>query len=132
MKYYCDTNFILRYLLGDDVEMLAKTTQYFNQVQTGEITLIIEQTVFTETIFVLSKFYEVPRKKISEILSNLLSYKGIHNEDIQSLLTALELFEKSNLHIVDCLLIAKSKTSHRFVLSFDEQLNDTMSKVTDS
>jgi predicted nucleic-acid-binding protein len=118
--------------LGDDVEMLAKTTEYFNQAQTGEITLIIEQTVFTETIFVLLSFYRVPREKISEILSNLFSYKGIYNDDIEALLVALELFAKSNFHIVDCLLIAKSKTTSLSILSFDRQLNNVLDQDTDS
>lgn len=128
MKYYCDTNFILRYLLGDNEEMLVKTIEYFNKAQNGEITLIIEQTVFTETIFVLSSFYKVPREKIAEILSNLLSYKGIYNEDAKTLLISLELFAKKNIHIVDCLLIAKSKITGLRVLSFDQEFNNTFNE----
>lgn len=128
MKYYCDTNFILRYLLGDNEEMLVKTTDYFDKAQSGEITLIIEQTVFTETIFVLSSFYKVPKEKITEILSNLLSYKGVYNEDASALMASLELFAKKNIHIVDCLLIAKSQATGLSVLSFDKELNGTFNE----
>ncbi|MEL6539397.1 MAG: hypothetical protein AAFP93_01310 [Bacteroidota bacterium] len=54
MKYICDTNFILRYLLGDNPVMLDKAQVMFEQAKFGQITLIIEQAVFTEVIFVLS------------------------------------------------------------------------------
>jgi len=127
MKYYCDTNFVLRYLLGDNEEMLIKATEYFNKAQNGEIVMVIEQTIFTEVIFVLSSFYKVPRGKIAEILSHLLSYKGVQNEDIETLLIALELYAKENIHIVDCLLIAKSKATGLAILSFDKKLNKTSS-----
>lgn len=122
MKYYCDTNFVLRYLLGDNKEMLLKTKEVFEQVQTGKISLILEQTVFTEIIFVLSSFYKIPKNKISEILSELLAYKGIICEDKKSLLLALDLYYKENLHIVDCLLIAKAGIDNLDILSFDQKL----------
>ena len=98
MKYYCDTNFVVRYLLGDNHEMLSKTKMIFEQVQTGKISLILEQTVFTEIVFVLSSFYKVPKGKISKILSELLAYKGIICEDKESFLLALDLYNKQNLN----------------------------------
>ncbi|CAK6506690.1 hypothetical protein [Rickettsia helvetica] len=42
MKYICDTNFIVRYLLADDKNMFNKTKEIFEQVKTGQIILIIE------------------------------------------------------------------------------------------
>jgi len=128
MKYYCDTNFVVRYLLGDNKEMLLKTKEVFEQVQTGKILLIFEQTVFTEIVFVLSSFYKVPKNKIFEILSELLAYKGIVCEDKESLLLALELYHKQNLHIVDCLLIAKAEMTGLDILSFDQKLINVSNK----
>ncbi|MCU0322614.1 MAG: PIN domain-containing protein, partial [Chitinophagaceae bacterium] len=122
MKYYCDTNFVIRYLLGDNQEMLLKTRKIFEQVQTGKIFLILEQTVFTEIVFILSSFYKVPRNKICEVLSELLAYKGIICEDKDSLLLALSLYHKQNLHIVDCVLIAKAEQNGLDILSFDQKL----------
>ena len=56
MKYICDTNFIIRYLLADNQEMFTKTKEIFDKAKIGQVTLIIEQTVFTEVVFVLSSF----------------------------------------------------------------------------
>jgi predicted nucleic-acid-binding protein len=122
MKYICDTNFILRYLLADNHEMFAKAKVIFDQAKIGQVTLIIEQTVFTEVIFVLSSFYGVPKDKIAQILSDLLTYKGMSSEkEVFSL--ALDYYSKYNMHVVDCLLLAKNKLTNIPVLSFDQQLN---------
>ena len=128
MKYICDTNFIIRYLLADNHEMFTKTKELFDQAKIGAITLIIEQTVFTEVIFVLSSFYKVPKDKMVETLSELLAYKGIDSEK-EVLLPALDYYLKQNMHIVDCILIAKSKFSNCPILSFDQTLNNNLVKV---
>jgi len=129
MKYICDTNFIIRYLLADNQELFLKTKELFDKAKTGQATLIIEQAVFTEVVFVLSSFYKVPRNKISQTLSDLLAYKGIDSEK-EVLLPELEYYQKQNMHIVDCLLLAKSKFSSCPILTFDQALNKHLEKET--
>ena len=107
--------------------MFAKTREVFKQVQNGKTSLILEQTVFTEIIFVLSSFYKAPKNEIYKVLSELLAYKGIICEDKESLLAALELYNKEALHIVDCVLIARSKALKTPILSFDQKLLDVTS-----
>jgi len=123
MKYICDTNFILRYLLADDPAMFAKAQEVFNQARSGQITLIIEQTVFTEVVFVLSSFYKVPKDKIIQTLAELLAYKGINGEK-EVLSLALDYYRRYAIHVVDCLLLAKAKLTCTPVLTFDKKLND--------
>ena len=40
MTYFCDTNFILRYLLRGNLAMLAKTKKVFEQAKAGQLTLL--------------------------------------------------------------------------------------------
>lgn len=122
MTYLCDTNFILRYLLGDNPAMLAKTREVFEQAKSGQIKLLIEQTVFTEVVFVLSSFYKVPKDKIVQILTALLAYKGLSGEK-EVLALALAYYRKHQLHIVDCLLLAKAKLTQHPILTFDQKLD---------
>lgn len=122
MKYYCDTNYIIRYLIGDNGELFKKAKELFDQAQISKISLIIEQTVFTEVVFVLSSFYKVPKDKIVNVLSELLVYKGIVCEDKEALLLALDIYAKHNLHIVDSILAAKAKMHNLPLLSFDSKL----------
>lgn len=123
MTYLCDTNFILRYLLGDNPAMLAKTKKVFEEAKAGQLTLLIEQTVFTEVVFVLSSFYKVPKDKIAQTLTALLAYKGLSGEK-KVLTLALAYYRKHKLHIVDCLLLAKAKLTPLPLLTFDQKLDE--------
>lgn len=122
MKYYCDTNFIIRYLIADNDLMFEESKEIFNQAKNGKLTLIIEQAVFTEVVFVLSSFYKVPKTKIYETLSELLIYKGIEVSSKECLILALNLYAVHNLHIVDCIIIANAKFNNIDIKSFDQKL----------
>jgi predicted nucleic-acid-binding protein len=125
MKYICDTNFIVGYLAQNDQDITKSTKEIFNKTKTGELTLILEQTVFTEIIFVLSTFYKTPRDKIVFVMSELISYKGM-DCDKNLFLLALKYYEMHNIHIVDCLLIAQSKITNIPVLTFDKKLDSLL------
>ena len=127
MQYICDTNFIVRYLVTDNQEMFAKANEIFDQVKIGKITLIIEQAVFMEVVFVLTSVYLVPKTQIVETLSELMTYKGVIS-DKELLLRSLDFYRDYNLHIVDCLLMAKAVVGNTPILSFDQKLNNTIKK----
>ncbi len=130
-KYIADTNFILRYLLADDVDSYKQTKIIFEQARIGKCQVEIEQSVFAEVIFVLSSFYKVPRSEIVRILKSLLSYKGIKiDSDIYSV--ALDIYLENNIHIVDSIIAVKVLSSGDELLTFDKKLQNIISKKLNS
>lgn len=127
--YLCDTNVIVRYLLGETTEPAKIAIELLDQTASGQVKVIMMEAVFVETIFVLSKVYKVPRLELSQTMSNLLQYRGIINEAKSIWLLALELYRTSNLHIVDCLLITKAKQSEIQLVTFDKQLEKMASSL---
>ncbi len=117
-----DTNFIIRYLINDQPAHYKIARDFFDLVKLGKIKAVLEQTVFTETVFVLTKIYEIPRDKISNALIGLLEYKGVYNNEKEVLLESLAIYTKTNLHIVDCIIIAKAKLHALEIQSFDQEL----------
>jgi predicted nucleic-acid-binding protein len=116
-----DTNLIIRYLIADDKKLFEQATAIFNQVQDGTKKLAIEAFVTTEVIYVLSSFYKVPKEEIKNTLLNLISYRGIII-DKELTIKALDIYSSTNLHIVDCLLAAKSLISNQDIATFDKEL----------
>ena len=57
MKYICDTNFIIRYLIEDYQEMFLKTKEIFEKTKNGENILIIEQTYLDLEILLRVRAY---------------------------------------------------------------------------
>ncbi|MEY3197453.1 MAG: hypothetical protein RLZZ59_824 [Pseudomonadota bacterium] len=126
-KYIADTNFILRYLLADEPTSYKKAKAIFEEAREGECRIEVEQSVFTEVIFVLSSFYQVPKTEIVRILKSLLSYKGIvMDSDIY--FGALDIYLENNIHIVDSILTSKTLSSGNKLLTFDKKLQNIVSK----
>ncbi len=118
-----DTNTILRYLLGDEPRLYEKAAKVFEKVRTGDETVVILESVLVEGIYVLTKFYKIPKKEASSKLQELLHYRGVANDDRDELIEALITFaEKSSLDIVDCILRAMARKSNMPLFTFDEAL----------
>lgn len=117
-----DTNTILRYLLRDREDLYLKTAAFFEDVLIGKETAIILESVLVECVYVLTKFYKVPRAETADILMRLLGYKGIINDDIRELSESLAMFAGSTLDIVDCLLFIKARNYNLSLFTFDKKL----------
>ena len=104
-----DTNAILRYLLKDVPDLYAKAEGFFARVRTGEQAVEITEGVLAEAVYVLLKYYRVPKEKTVETLSAFLLYKGIARKSRSEYLEALRLFGRTGLDFVDCLLAARAK-----------------------
>ena len=75
--------------------------------------------VVVECVYVMEKFYEIPKNEIVDKLSRILNIKGIINPAKSVVLDALIKFENSSADIVDCMLAAKSSPQH-VIVSFDK------------
>ncbi len=123
-KYIVDTNFIVRYLLADNKDHYTQAKAVFDQVRDGKAQVKLEQVVFVEVIFVLSSFYDIPKEKIIDTMHSFLSYKGLDTEKYL-LGMALDIYRNHNIHIVDSIIVARSKLDNTpvTVLTFDKKLD---------
>lgn len=124
MNYYyiLDTNYVVRYLIDSHANQHAETEAFFNKLQKGEIKASLESEVFAEIVFVLSSYYEVNRNDIYEALSSIILYKGFTTNNKDIYLKALDIYTASNLHILDCLIAAKSILYDLPLQTFDKKL----------
>jgi predicted nucleic-acid-binding protein len=123
MVYLLDTNIIIRFLVGDNKEHLAKSTEYFEQIELGSMEVEILSDVLMEAFFVLTKFYKLPKIEVISDLKTILSFEGVVNKDKVILFEALSIIENKNIDFVDALICAKCKFQNYEKLSFDKDLN---------
>jgi predicted nucleic-acid-binding protein len=119
--YLIDTNVVLRYLLGDHPEFSPKAEAFMLDVSKGVKKVEILDVVIVEAIYVMEKYYEIPKTEIVEKLSGILNFSGIVNPDRSEILEALLKYENSNIDIVDCILAARS-SAEKIVVSFDRDM----------
>ena len=117
--YLIDTNVILRYLLADHEKFSPKAKAFMVKVCQEKTRAEIPAVVIVECVYVMEKFYRIPRLEIADTLGRTLNFSGIVNPDKSEILEALIKYEASNADIVDCLLAASSAPD-RVVVSFDK------------
>ena len=117
--YLIDTNVILRYLLDDHEKFGPKAKAFMVKVSQEKTKAEIPAVVIAECVYVMEKFYRIPKLEIAATLSRILNFSGIVNPDKSEILSALIKYEASTADIVDCLLAASSAPG-RVVVSFDK------------
>ena len=116
-----DANVILRYLLRDNEKFYKEAEALFNDAFLGKKKILIMHSVIAEVVYVLLKLYKVSKKKIAEVLTELMKIKGIKVQDKEILFRAFKIFDNKNLDFVDCILCAYSEKYQ--IVSFDKKLN---------
>jgi predicted nucleic-acid-binding protein len=117
-----DTNAIIRYLVRDVAEQFAEIEPWFERVRTGKEKALLLESVLVESIYILTKYYKVPKSETAESLSGLLHYKGLVNDDKDLLDAALTLFAESGLDPVNCLVLARARRDDLHIVTFDKAL----------
>ena len=117
-----DTNVVLRYLLRDNEEMYRQASMFLEQVRLGQRRALLLEGVVMECVYVLTKFYKVPRDEAVDKLQGILRYKGIRNADRDDLITALDVFGQKSIDFVDCILQTRAKSTDAEVFSFDKDV----------
>ncbi|MHB8791505.1 MAG: PIN domain-containing protein [Desulfobulbaceae bacterium] len=126
-----DTNAILRYLLKDNPVQFKQASEYFESVRSGKEKALLLESVLVECVYVLTKFYKVPKEEATGSLAALLRYKGFVNSDKDIFLEALALFTQENVDLVDCVLIATAGRNNIPMFTFDKKLNKLFTRMSE-
>ncbi len=119
-----DTNVIVRFLVGDHEEHLKQSIVYFKAIEKGELEVEILESVLMEALFVLTKFYKLPRQEIVSDLKAILNLDGVVNQNKLILFEALTLHDIKNIDFVDALICSKSKLEGYGKISFDRDVTE--------
>ena len=119
--YLVDTNVLLRYLIGDNVQNAEKALALMERVESGSEEVEICSVIVAEMIWTLEKFYEVPRKDIAQKLLAIFSFKGVKGPEKPSIIDALQTYASTKIDFVDCYLAAKGNGQNMPVYTFDKK-----------
>lgn len=123
-RAYVDTNVILRFLTGDPPDLAAQARSLFDAVERGEVTLVVDEIVVAEVVWVLHSFYGYPPREIARVVRELLSHEGLQAEDKSGLLTALSLFAEKGVDFADALVaVHMGRQGIQKIFSFDRHFD---------
>jgi predicted nucleic-acid-binding protein len=123
-RAFVDANVILRFLTGDPPDMAAQARALLAVVDAGELTLILDEIVIAEMVWVLESFYGYSHAAIAHVLRELLSHEGLEADNKPGLLAALSLYVGKNVDFADALLAIRMQQSGiSEVFSFDRHFD---------
>ena len=86
--------------------------------------------MLAESVYVLESFYEVERERIADLMRAAIALPAINTIDSESLLRALEIYERDRLDFAEAYLVAQAEASGvAEILSFDRSI-DRVESVT--
>ena len=117
---------IIRHLTGDPPALARRATA---ALATGE-RLLLADLVLAECVYVLESFYQVERERIAELMRAAIALPTIEAVDPDSLLRALEVYERDRIDFAEAYLVAQAEaTGVTEILSFDRSI-DRIESVT--
>ena len=123
MIYLIDTNIIIRYLIQDNKEHFAKSQKIFKQIERMDMHVEILDGVIMECLYVLIKFYKLPKNEVIDDMRTILYLDGIVNNNKHILLESLTIYKEKNIDFIDCQLCAKRQLENYEIIRFDSDLS---------
>ena len=115
-----DTNYIIRYLVNDNIEM----ADIAEEILTSK-NVFISNEILAEVVYVLFGVYKISKIDISNQILELIDFDNISVSNMKVAKQTFELFKTKNLDFVDCLLCAYSNLDE--IVTFDKKLNKCIS-----
>ena len=111
---YLDTNYLLRYILDDIPEQSEMAVE---AIRAGASTYA---EVIPEVVYVLDKVYKIERNEVASAIANML--EDVHVDHADVILGALELYARTGLDYVNCLMLSGFQEEGNDFVSFDKKL----------
>lgn len=120
-----DTNVIIRFLIWDSNDVLfERSVEIMNKIENEEIYVYLLESVVVECIYVLVKFYKIPKNDVINDLKQILYLNNVINENKNTLIEGLNIYSLNNIDFVDCLIEANAILQWYEIITFDKKINN--------
>jgi predicted nucleic-acid-binding protein len=130
--YIIDTNYFVRAIVADNLEMATKARNVFKKIANQEIQVLVNLSVIFEVVYVLNKVYKYERIDIYNELMPLINLNNLVTKDKITAIQTLKLFSECSLDIVDCYLIIQAKNQDLQLLTFDKKCLSKLEQIRKS
>ncbi len=119
-----DANVIVRYVVGDDRTLFARSAAILQAIERGEMVVVCDPVQLAEVVWVLSSYYKLSNTEISEALLAIVQADGFLMGDKPRYVLALRLFGDTVKHFGHaCACAAALDECKGRLYSFDRKLS---------
>lgn len=126
-KVFFDTNFLLRFYLGDVPSQALKAKRMIEAAIKGSLLLITDLIVICEMVWVMDSFYQLTKEEVCEKITNLYETPGISIINGEILPDALTTYVKQNIDFTDAIVgVTATRAGIEYMASFDKKHMDRL------
>jgi predicted nucleic-acid-binding protein len=117
-----DTNVLVRWLVEDDTEQVARVRRIFNTaIQRGDV-LFVPSTVALELEWVLRSRYQLDKTRVLQVFNALLETQELEFQAESAIEQALHLYRSGTAEFADCLHAGLCAAANQLpMLTFDKK-----------
>jgi predicted nucleic-acid-binding protein len=117
-----DTNVLVRWLVEDDDDQMARVQRLFESARATQATLFVPSTVMLELEWVLRSRYRFDKAAVLQAFNALLETQELEFHTEAALERALHLYRQGPAEFADCLHAGLCGAADRIpLLTFDEK-----------
>jgi uncharacterized protein len=98
---FIDTSVLLRYFTRDDEQKAQQVLNLLLRVERGEEKVTTSPLVIFETVLTLQSFYQVPRPRIKDLVTSIISLRGLQLPGKNIYYHAFDLYITKNISFAD-------------------------------
>jgi predicted nucleic acid-binding protein len=107
----------------DDEALYERAARFMSRVEAGDASAYLPDLVIAECVFVLTRFYKVPRTEIVDRLKSILSYRGVVVDNMPRLMAALGIVgQHSGISFIDAMCLRLAADRGWNIETFDHKL----------
>jgi len=116
---FIDTNIFLRTIVKENEKTFKECLAFLKAVNDGKIKAVTSTLVILEINFVLLSFYKFPKARVQLALESILNLPRLKIVDRFDIHEAMEMYKKTKIKFVDCLLASILKKKELEIVSYD-------------
>ena len=99
-----DANIILRFLTNDVPTQAERCEKLLEEVQKGAIAVFLADITLADVIWILEKYYKLPRNEIRMAMRRIIELKGLQCSNKSQALAALDYYVEKNIDWTDAFM----------------------------
>ena len=104
LKAVVDTNIIIRLAVKDDDKQKEACIKLLERAKNRELILYVLPVAFLETVWILEKYYKLPKKKVRDFVEALLNTPEIICDMENVFKKAIAVYEEKNIKFADAVM----------------------------
>lgn len=119
---FADTNLFLRFFTNDVPNQADAVEKLLEQARKSKITLLTNELVIAEIVWVLESSYQLDRGTIRKCVVGILNTPGVKVTSADLIMQAIDIYVTKNIDFIDAYNACWMKTNHiKTAYTFDRK-----------